>query len=119
MNINLEKARKFLAVTVSKTRYSAREVRDLDFDIDINYVLDLLLKQQGKCALTGWDLEFTRGGTYAYGTNPNGCTMDRINNRRGYVQGNVQLVCWKANKIKGELDNKEFKEFCKLVVDHA
>ena len=48
-----------------------------------------------------------------------GCTMDRKNNSEGYVKGNVQLVCWKANKIKGELDDTEFKEFCKLVADHA
>lgn len=117
--INLKEARSFLGVTVSKTRYSARETRGLDFTIDIEYIMDLLVYQHGKCALTGWDLEFTRGGSYGYGTNPMGCTMDRKNNSEGYIKGNVQLVCWKANKIKGELDDKEFKEFCKLVSDYA
>ena len=117
--MNLKEARSFLGVTVSKTRYSAREVRGLDFDIDIDYVMNLLVEQNGKCALTGWDLEFTRGGTFSYGTNPKGCTMDRKNNSRGYVKGNVQLVCWKVNKIKGELNDDDFKDLCKLVTEHA
>jgi len=119
MNIDLKEARSFLGVTVSKTKYSAKAVRNLEFDIDTDYVMSLLTQQQGKCALTGWDLEFSRGGSYGYGTNPKGCTMDRKNNNRGYVQGNVQLVCWKANRIKGELNDNEFKAFCKLVADHA
>jgi hypothetical protein len=112
-------AERFLAVTVSKTRYSALNQRELDFDVDLRYIMDLLKQQNGKCALTGWDLEFTRGGTYGYGTNPHGCTMDRKNNYRGYVRGNIQLVCWKANKIKGELNDDEFKDFCKQVANHA
>jgi hypothetical protein len=115
----LTEAERFLAVTVSKTRYAALNQRGLDFDIDLKYIMDLLKQQDSKCALTGWDLEFTRGGTYAYGTNPRGCTMDRKNNQRGYVKGNVQLVCWKANKIKGELNDDEFKTFCKQVADYA
>jgi len=117
--MNIKAARSFLGVTVSKTRYSARETRNLDFTIDIDYIMDLLISQNGKCALTGWDLEFTRGGSYGYGTNPIGCTMDRKNNSMGYIKGNVQLVCWKANKIKGELNDNEFKEFCKLVANYA
>ena len=96
--MNLDEARRFLSVNVSKTRYSSREVRNLDFDIDVDYLMSLLKKQQGKCALTGWDLEFTRGGDYGYGTNPMGCTIDRINNHRGYVRGNVQLTCWLPNR---------------------
>lgn len=117
--MDLREAKSFLSVTVSKTKYAAKNQRHLAFNIDVDYVMSLLIEQKGKCALTGWDLEFTRGGNYAFGTNPNGCTMDRIDNHRGYVKGNIQLVCWKANRIKGELDNNEFKEFCRLVVKHA
>ena len=112
--MDLVEARRFLAVTVSKTRYSAREVRDLDFDIDIDYIMNLLVKQQGKCARTGWDLEFTRGGKWD-GKNPRGCTMDRINNRRGYVRGNIELVCGVANVLRGKLDVDTFNDICRAV----
>lgn len=116
--MNLAEARSFLSRTVSKTRYSAREIRNLDFDIDTEYVMSLLVKQQGLCALTGWPLEFTRGGTWD-GKNPRGATMDRINNNRGYVRGNIQLVCGMPNNIRNKLSMAEFKKLCRAVVDNA
>ena len=116
--MNIVEARRFLGVTVSKTRYSAREIRDLDFDIDIDYIMQLLGQQQGKCALTGWDLEFTRGGDWD-GKNPRGATMDRINSSRGYVRGNIQLVCGMPNVIKSHLDRNTFVELCKAVAKNG
>lgn len=115
--MNLTEARKFLSVSVSKTRYSAREQRDLEFSIDIEYIMELLKKQNGKCALTGWDLEFTRGGAWDNGTNPRAATMDRIWNSSGYVPGNVQLTCWMPNKVKGSIGNDKFIEMCENITE--
>jgi|LauGreDrversion4_2_1035121.scaffolds.fasta_scaffold325588_2 hypothetical protein len=106
---------KFLARTLSKTAYAAREVRGLEFNISLDYVMKLLKKQDGRCALTGWPLEFTRGSS-AERTNPYVCTMDRIDNNKGYVTGNIRLTCWKANKIRGSLSDSEFYELCESVV---
>jgi hypothetical protein len=114
--MDLITAEKFLRTTLSKTKYRAREERGLDFDIDIYDVMDLLKKQKGRCALTGQELEFTRGGSFGYGTNPNACTIDRIYNTAGYVRWNIQLACWKPNKIKAELSNREFYEMARNVV---
>jgi len=111
-------ARKFLGVTVSKTKWRSREVTGLEFDIDIDDVMKLLAKQQGRCALTGWELEFTRGGSFGYSTNPRGCTIDRIYSSAGYVRWNIQLACWLPNKIKGELSNREFFDLSKNVVEN-
>jgi hypothetical protein len=115
--MNLTEARKFLGVSVSKTRYSAREKRGLEFEIDIEYIMELLKKQNGKCALTGWDLEFTRGGVYDNGTNPRAATIDRIWNSSGYVRGNVQITCWQSNRVKGSMSNDEFIEMCKNITE--
>jgi hypothetical protein len=109
----------FLARTLTKTRYAARETRGLDFDIDLNYVYKLLLEQNGKCALTGWNLEFTRGGEKSR-SNPMVCTIDRIDNSKGYIQGNIQLTCWVANKTKSTMSNSEFIDMCKdIAKKHA
>lgn len=116
--MNLKEARSFLGVTVSKTRYSAREVRKLDFTIDTDYIMSLLVKQDGKCALTGWNLEFTRGGDWD-GKNPKGATMDRINNSKGYVPGNIQLVCGLPNSVRGALSMKEFTQLCCDIADNS
>jgi hypothetical protein len=112
--MDLAEARSFISRTVSKTRYSAKKVRNLDFDIDTEYVMQLLVQQQGQCALTGWALEFTRGGSWD-GKNPRGATMDRIDNSKGYVRGNIQLVCGLPNVIKGHIDQQTFVDLCKAV----
>lgn len=117
MSINLTEARRFLARTVTKARYSAINVRNLNFTIDINYVMDLLIKQDGKCALTGWDMEFSTGGNW-HGKNPRGATMDRIDNSKGYVPGNIQLTCGLVNIIKSSLNNSDFLDLCRSVTEH-
>lgn len=117
--MNLHEADVFLRRTWTKTKYEAVNRRGLEFDITSSYLLKLLIDQEGKCALTGWDLEFTRGGDFGSGTNPLGCSIDRKDNLLGYVPDNVQLVCWKANKIKNNLSDVEFKELCKAVANHA
>lgn len=86
-------------------------------EVDLDYVYDVGASQDFLCALTGEELEFTRGGSQWLGKwcNPNSCTIDRIDSSKGYVKGNIQLITWKANCLKQHLDNKEFIEFCKDV----
>lgn len=117
--MNLNEADLFLRRTWTKTKYEAQNRRNLEFTISSNDLMNLLVAQNGKCALTGWELEFSRGGTFGSGTNPMSCSIDRKNNTLGYMLGNVQLVCWKANKIKSDLTDQEFKELCKAVANHA
>jgi len=117
--MDLKEARSFLGRTISKTKYDARVKRGLDFEIDTDYVMEILINQNGKCALTGWDLEFTRGGDWDGFKNPKGCTMDRIYNSSGYVRGNIQLVCGLANNTRGKLSVKEFIELCKSVANNC
>ena len=107
-------ARSFLSRTVSKTRWAAKNKRDLEFAIDTEDVMLILKKQNYKCALTGWELEFTRGGDFD-GKNPKGATIDRIDNSKGYSKDNVQITCVLANLIKRHLSNDKFIELCNAV----
>ena len=107
----------FLEQNLTRARY--RENAQI-ITIDLDYLVTLGQMQNWKCALTGWNLEFVRGGTYWGGKwcNPMSCTIDRINNEKGYVVGNVQLVTWFANKTKGHLNDREFVKMCKSVAKH-
>jgi len=107
--------RQFLAETFRKTKYAAKTTRNLEFTISLDYVVSLLEKQQGKCAITGWPMEFTRGGDFKGKMNPRGCTMDRIDNLKGYVPGNIQLTCAMPNIIRGTMLLEEFVSFCDAV----
>ena len=111
MSLPLAEAKSFMQRTLSKTKYAAKTTRGLDFDIDIDHIMDLYKAQQGLCALTGWELQFTRGGEWD-GKNPYGATMDRKDNSQGYVKGNIQLTCGIVNVVRGKLSLPEFKKLC-------
>jgi hypothetical protein len=109
----------FLSRTLTKTKHAAKTTRNLHFNLSLSEVMAQLKKQNNKCALTGWDLEFTRGGDFKSGMNPMGCTIDRIDNDLGYTPSNIQLVCCKANIIRGRMSITEFKELCSAVAVNA
>jgi hypothetical protein len=103
----------YLRETIRKTKSDAKCRRNLEFAIDLDYLLALVDAQEGRCALSGWELEFTRGGDFKGGKNPRGCTVDRIDNSRGYVPGNVQLACCLPNYLKADMDLAEFRSLCR------
>ena len=109
---------RFFKRTLQLTKYDAVKRRNLQFNIDLNDIILMFFDQQGKCALTGWDLELVHGGNFKSKINPRVATMDRIDNTLGYVPGNIQLTCSYPNFIKGSLSNNEFIDLCKLVVEN-
>jgi hypothetical protein len=94
-----------------------RDQKSQTIDVSLDYVYQVGASQDFFCALTGDELEFTRGGQYWLGKwcNPNSCTIDRIDSSKGYVEDNIQLITWRANCLKQHLDNDEFIDFCKDV----
>lgn len=58
-------------------------------DIKELYPLD------GKCPVFGFDLEFNNAGFRE--TSP---SIDRIDSSKGYTRDNVQIISWKANRLK-------------------
>lgn len=109
---NIDDVYRFFSRTLSKTKYSAKKIRKIAFYIDIDDVMNLYKKQKGNCALTGKPLEFTRGGDFGYGCNPNAATIDRIDSRFGYSPDNIQLTRWVANSTKSSFGNQEFIDLC-------
>ena len=80
--------------------------------------MEILEKQDYKCALTGWQLEFNSGGSFG-GRNPLGCTIDRKNNELGYTIDNIHLVCCLANITRSKLTLERFKELCIAVAQKS
>jgi hypothetical protein len=86
------------------------KVRNLTFDVSIENLWKLYEQQNGKCALTGLQIDFAEKTT-----DPNDASLDRIDSNKGYVIDNLQWVHKDINKMKMELDEKRFIELCKLV----
>ena len=86
---------KKLKAILRRTRGSARE-RNLAMDIAIELLRSLWEEQQGHCAVSG--LAFTdETHKAAFVKTPFAPSLDRIDSSRGYLKGNVRLVCMAAN----------------------
>lgn len=83
---------------------------DLDFTID--FVWELFLRQNGKCALTGFDLVMSAT------PNENTVSIDRIDSRKGYLKTNTQLVHKDVNRMKNYYGEKYFYQICAAVAKH-
>jgi hypothetical protein len=99
-----------LRLRISRKLAEAKR-KDIPCDINADYIISLWELQQGRCALTGVEMEITGE------PGPNNLSIDRIAPDRGYVRGNVQLVTYRANQSKGNMTINEFTEFCKLVLE--
>lgn len=95
----------FINAVLRRAKEDGREA-----DIDAQFVWDLYLKQNKKCALTGWNIKFSTSNK------ENTCSLDRIDSSKGYTTDNVQLTHKAANRCK--LDNTEefFYKLCSAIV---
>lgn len=94
----------------NRLKYSAKE-RKLDFNLDIEYLWELYLKQNRKCALSGIDIIFATKSLSKDGT----CSLDRKDSSMGYIKDNVQWVHKEVNKIKQDLSDDKLIYWCRLI----
>jgi hypothetical protein len=86
--------------------------RNYLFEVSIEYLQNILEKQNFKCAYTY--IQMLCPKTYnekrEMTSSPYLLSLDRIDNELGYLEGNVQFVCVWTNKAKGSYTDKMFKE---------
>mgnify|MGYP001562450692 CR=1 FL=1 len=72
--------------------------------------------QNGVCPYTGWDIYNPSTSQWKkQSKNMKKASVDRIDNRKGYVTGNIQFVSMIANFAKNNFSDQELIEFCKAV----
>ena len=98
--------------TFDKIKISAQR-RNIEFNITIEEIWGLFLKQNRKCILSGRILHF--GTTLNNNTT---ASLDRIDNTKGYCLDNVQWVHKDINRMKWIFGNKQFLDLCREVVNH-
>lgn len=80
-------------------RKSAKE-RNLEFDLDQS---DIVIPKV--CPIFGIPLVFGSKSRTA-----NSPSVDRIDSSRGYVKGNIQIISWRANDLKGNATPDELRK---------
>jgi hypothetical protein len=94
-------------------KYSARQ-RNIKFDLTIEYIWDLFIKQNRRCAISNIELVFSKTKR-CFGTT---ASLDRIDSSKGYIERNVQWIHKDINYMKTDMLDKEFINWCKIIVDY-
>lgn len=102
---------KIPASTFNAAKRGAKD-RNIGFDITIEYLNELFLKQSKKCALTGMDISFKNRAK-----NKQTASLDRIDSSKDYVAGNVQWVHKDVNRMKNAFNQEYFVEICKMIAN--
>jgi hypothetical protein len=95
--------------------------KDLSFNISIHDITDLYTKQNGKCALSGLTLTYNalpEENKKEHIINYNNISVDRIDSSKGYEKDNIQLVCAMVNRMKTDMTDSTFIEFCKSIATY-
>ena len=93
-----------LRMLVADSKNRAKKA-GVDHDIDVNYLLEILLEY---CPYLGtkfhWEAKTNCGNR---GAHPHSPSIDRIDSSKGYVKGNVAIVSHRANAIKHNATEQE------------
>jgi len=109
--------------TFSKSFYNrikqSAELRNIEFNVSIKYLYDLYEKQNGKCAYSGEDIFLPIYVKQLRGENNETiASLDRIDNDKGYVNGNLHWVCKRINYMKNTMQDDYFLSWIKKIYEH-
>ena len=82
---------------------------NMDFNIEES---DIIIPEI--CPILEVPLEFGTKGNYEYSP-----SIDRIDNSKGYIKGNIQIISKKANSMKNSASLEELRKFCKNVLRYS
>jgi len=95
--------RRFMTDMVAHLRRYSRK-KNIEFDIDLDYVDRLWVKQGGRCALT--KLAMTHIGKSLFDVR-----IDLKDHNQGYIKDNIQLVCDGVKRMKRDMSDSDVREF--------
>jgi predicted HicB family RNase H-like nuclease len=86
--------------------------RNLDHNIDLEYIKELFNTQQSLCYYTNKEMFID---TRTKKNNEDSVSLDRVDSSKGYIKGNVVLCRWVVNRIKNDLSTNKFFEIIKEI----
>jgi hypothetical protein len=87
-------------------------------DIDLEYIKNLWEEQDGVCPFAKQKLEL-RTHTSKQKAGPYSASLDRIDNNKGYIRGNIRFVSLIFNYARNTFSDEQVLEFCKQVTSNV
>lgn len=91
-----------------------KAVRRKSSCLTIDELEEIWNKQNGKCALTGWDMTMILGK----GNIDTNASIDRIDSSLGYIENNVQFICRAVNVFKSNATEELLYKMCEAIVNN-
>ena len=92
-----------------------------EFNLSPKFLSELWSRQEGKCAYSGLKMRLPLTHSEARWSTkkstPFICSLDRLDNSKGYTKDNIQLVCLALNYARSRWSKKVFKLFLKKLVN--
>lgn len=99
-------------------RAKFRSKNKYNYDITVEYLKKLWEEQKGICPFTKWDLILPKNSNIGFEASlPENASLDRIDNSKGYIEGNVRFISYMANLARQSFSDEQLIEFCKAVSD--
>lgn len=95
---------------------AAANRRGLEFNVSMEYMWELFLNQNRKCKISGVDLGWSRYGRRDF--RDGSASLDRIDSKLPYIEGNVQWVHKIVNEMKWAKNDAELIEWCKIIAEY-
>ena len=86
-----------------------------EWNVSKEYLSNLYETQNHACVLSGLQIGFGDSRRMYIKTT---ASLDRIDNSKGYIEGNLQWLHKEINKMRGKLPISEFIGFCKTITEH-
>ena len=95
--------------------------RNLEWSLSYEYLWNLFLQQEGRCALSGIDIKLSTkiNKTNNLDRTAHTASLDRIDNGLPYIEGNVQWIHKTLNAMRRQYSVEEFVWWCSKVSSHA
>ena len=94
--------------------------RNIPMLVSLEYIGDLFEKQNKKCAISGEVLTFgvqEKGDSKSFNRTQT-ASLDRIDSKKGYEEGNLQWVHKDINAMKQRMTQEEFFRWIKIISKH-
>lgn len=87
----------------TKVRHTERGFKD-EYDLDKEFLETLVTE---RCCILGIKLVYySKSGK----KESNSASLDRIDNSKGYIKGNVRFISWRANSLKSDATIEELEK---------
>jgi hypothetical protein len=94
------------------------KTRKIDVEVTKEDIVNLWNKQQGLCAITKLPMQKVKAQrtTRSRCMNQFRASVDRIDSEKGYVKGNIRMVCAYVNVMKLDQTDEQLKFWCNAIL---